>query len=167
MPAPIITLDVIQSLVPSAQALTKADVKRGNYPNPVTNPDFIAIERGDWHYVYWLDGNNDAHRISRAKDQHIAAFLIWHMTQLITLHIRMQRGRPEPVAEAAPVADESEISLPIPSGSSQFKKQIAYDRKTGDFALTFNGQSVGYASTYLEGEARLNQLAYEALRRAA
>lgn len=46
-----------------------------------------------------------------------------------------------------------------------YRKMIVYDRKTRDFALFLNGELVGYAATYLEGEAQLNKLVYELLSR--
>ena len=42
-------------------------------------------------------------------------------------------------------------------------KTINYDRGTGDFALYLDGELVGYAPTYLDGETRLNQLVYSRL----
>lgn len=42
-----------------------------------------------------------------------------------------------------------------------YKKMIVYDRKTKDFAMYLNGDLVGYASTYLQAKAVLDQLVYE------
>lgn len=42
-------------------------------------------------------------------------------------------------------------------------KTITYDRGTGDFALYLDGELVGYAPTYFDGESRLNQLVYDRL----
>lgn len=42
-------------------------------------------------------------------------------------------------------------------------KTMNYDRKTGDFALYLDGELVGYAPTYFDGETRLNQLVYDRL----
>ena len=42
-------------------------------------------------------------------------------------------------------------------------KTINYDRGTGDFALYLDGELVGYAPTYIDGETRLNQLVYDRL----
>lgn len=46
-------------------------------------------------------------------------------------------------------------------------KEIRYDRITKDFALYLNGELIGYASSYSEGESRLNELVYDLLRRAS
>lgn len=46
-------------------------------------------------------------------------------------------------------------------------KEIAYDRYSKDFALYLDGQLVGYAPTYQQGETRLDALVYELLRRGA
>ncbi|MCA0351990.1 MAG: hypothetical protein LCH85_08330 [Chloroflexi bacterium] len=46
-------------------------------------------------------------------------------------------------------------------------KEIRYDCITKDFALYLNGESIGYASSYSEGESRLNELVYDLLRRAS
>ncbi|GAA5531505.1 hypothetical protein [Herpetosiphon gulosus] len=40
-------------------------------------------------------------------------------------------------------------------------KAIRYDRLTKDFALYLNGELIGYASSYSEGESRLNELGYD------
>jgi hypothetical protein len=44
-----------------------------------------------------------------------------------------------------------------------YRKQIAFDRETKDFAMYLDGELVGYARTYLEAEVTLNQLVYELL----
>jgi hypothetical protein len=44
-----------------------------------------------------------------------------------------------------------------------YRKMIVYDRKSRDFAMYLNGELVGYAPTYLQAEASLNQLVYELL----
>lgn len=44
-----------------------------------------------------------------------------------------------------------------------YRKTIVYDRKSRDFAMYLNGELVGYAPTYLQAEATLNQLVYELL----
>lgn len=46
-----------------------------------------------------------------------------------------------------------------------YRKRIAYDRTTGDFAMYLNGELVGYAATYLQAESALNTLVYELLSR--
>ncbi|GAA5528935.1 hypothetical protein [Herpetosiphon gulosus] len=53
------------------------------------------------------------------------------------------------------------------STTPAFTKAIRYDRLTKDFALYLNGELIGYASSYSEGESRLNELVYEMLRRAS
>jgi len=42
-------------------------------------------------------------------------------------------------------------------------KTINYDRGTGDFGLYLDGELVGYAPSYFDGETRLNQLVYDRL----
>lgn len=49
----------------------------------------------------------------------------------------------------------------------QHQKAIVYDRETRDFALYLNGELVGFARTYQEGEATLDALITERLERAA
>jgi hypothetical protein len=44
-----------------------------------------------------------------------------------------------------------------------YKKHIKFDRETKDFAMYLDGELVGYARTYLEGETTLNELVYELL----
>lgn len=51
--------------------------------------------------------------------------------------------------------------------TTQPVKEIRYDAATRDFALFLNGQIVGYARSYSEGEETLNAIVYERLRRAA
>ena len=43
-------------------------------------------------------------------------------------------------------------------------RMIMYNRETHDFALFLHGTLVGYAHSYLEGEAVLDQLMLELLR---
>ena len=43
-------------------------------------------------------------------------------------------------------------------------KLIMYDRSTRDFAIYLDGELVGYARSYLEAEAVLDQLRMERLR---
>ncbi len=43
-------------------------------------------------------------------------------------------------------------------------KLIVYDRSTGDYAIYLDGELVGYARSYLEAEAVLDQLQLEILR---
>jgi len=45
-----------------------------------------------------------------------------------------------------------------------FRKNIMYSRDTRDFAMYLDGQLVGYAQSYLEAEAVLDQLMMELLR---
>lgn len=44
------------------------------------------------------------------------------------------------------------------------RRMIMYCRKTRDFAIYLDGQLVGYAPSYLEAEAVLDQLLLELLR---
>lgn len=44
------------------------------------------------------------------------------------------------------------------------RKMIMYDRSTRDFAIYVDGELVGYARSYLEAEAVLDQLQMELLR---
>ena len=44
------------------------------------------------------------------------------------------------------------------------RRLIMYNRMTKDFAMYFDGQLVGYARSYLEAEAVLDQLQMELLR---
>ncbi len=44
------------------------------------------------------------------------------------------------------------------------RKMIMYDRSTKDFAIYLDGELVGYARSYLEAEAVLDQLQMELLR---
>ncbi len=45
-----------------------------------------------------------------------------------------------------------------------FRKNIMYNRDTRDFAIFLDGALVGYAQSYLEAEAVLDQLMMELLR---
>lgn len=45
-----------------------------------------------------------------------------------------------------------------------FRKHIMYNRDTRDFAIYLDGSLVGYAPSYLEAEAVLDQLLMELLR---
>jgi hypothetical protein len=44
------------------------------------------------------------------------------------------------------------------------RRLIMYNRTTKDFAMYFDGELVGYARSYLEAEAVLDQLQMERLR---
>jgi len=44
------------------------------------------------------------------------------------------------------------------------RKLIVYDRSTRDYAIYLDGELVGYARSYLEAEAVLDQLHLELLR---
>ena len=44
------------------------------------------------------------------------------------------------------------------------RKMIVYNRTTRDFAIYLDGEVVGYARSYLEAEAVLDQLRMELLR---
>ncbi|MBM7845592.1 hypothetical protein [Herpetosiphon giganteus] len=63
---------------------------------------------------------------------------------------RTTKAKRAPVIPFVPVIN--------PSG-----KTIVYDRTTGDFGLYLDGELVGYAPTYFDGETRLNQLVYNRL----
>lgn len=45
-----------------------------------------------------------------------------------------------------------------------FRRNIMYNRETQDFAIFLDGTLVGYAHSYLEAEAVLDQLMLELLR---
>jgi hypothetical protein len=42
-----------------------------------------------------------------------------------------------------------------------YRKEIVYDRETRDYALYLDGELVGFARTYHEGEVLLDQLVFE------
>ena len=42
-----------------------------------------------------------------------------------------------------------------------YRKQIIHDRTTRDYAMYLNGELVGFARTYREAEAALNQLIFK------
>ena len=44
-----------------------------------------------------------------------------------------------------------------------YEREIVYDPKSKDFILYLNGQLVGFARTYQEGQAILDQLVYDLL----
>lgn len=44
-----------------------------------------------------------------------------------------------------------------------YRKEIAYDRETGDYAMYLDGELVGFARTYHEAEQVLDQLVFELL----
>lgn len=48
-----------------------------------------------------------------------------------------------------------------------YQKEIKFDRASKDYALFLDGECVGYARTYLEGETTLNALVAELLERDA
>lgn len=48
-----------------------------------------------------------------------------------------------------------------------YHKEIRYDRTTKDFAMYLDGELIGYARTYLDGEITLNQIVYDLLSNAA
>jgi hypothetical protein len=48
-----------------------------------------------------------------------------------------------------------------------YVKEIAYDRESRDFAMTLDGQLVGYARTYYEAEVALDNLVHELVMREA
>ncbi len=47
--------------------------------------------------------------------------------------------------------------------SITFTREISYDRETRDFALTLNGELVGFARSYADGERVLDELVYAKL----
>ena len=42
-----------------------------------------------------------------------------------------------------------------------YRKEIVYDKETGDFAMYLDGELVGFARTYHEAEITLDQLVFE------
>jgi hypothetical protein len=44
-----------------------------------------------------------------------------------------------------------------------FRKEIRYDRLTHDYALYLDGELVGFAATYHDGERTLDELAHSIL----
>ena len=42
-----------------------------------------------------------------------------------------------------------------------YRKQIIHDRTTHDYAMFLDGELVGFARTYQEAEATLNQLIFQ------
>lgn len=42
-----------------------------------------------------------------------------------------------------------------------YRKEIVYDKETGDFAMYLDGELVGFARTYHEAEITLDQLVLE------
>jgi hypothetical protein len=44
-----------------------------------------------------------------------------------------------------------------------YRKEIVYDRETHDYALYLDGELVGFARSYHEGEVTLDQLVFELL----
>jgi hypothetical protein len=52
----------------------------------------------------------------------------------------------------------------IDRSQSMFSRNIMYSRQTQDFAIFLDGALVGYAHSYLEAEAVLDQLVLELLR---
>jgi hypothetical protein len=44
-----------------------------------------------------------------------------------------------------------------------FTREIKYDRLTKDYAMTLNGEFVGYAASYHAAEIELDRLAFELL----
>ncbi len=44
-----------------------------------------------------------------------------------------------------------------------YKKKIVYDPETRDFAMFLNEELIGFARTYREAEATLDQLVFELL----
>jgi hypothetical protein len=44
-----------------------------------------------------------------------------------------------------------------------YRKEIVYDKETKDYAMYLDGELVGFARTYAEAEATLDQLVFELL----
>jgi hypothetical protein len=47
--------------------------------------------------------------------------------------------------------------------TTEFRKEIKYDRATKDYSLYLDGEYVGSARNYSEGERALNAMVYDAL----
>ncbi len=45
--------------------------------------------------------------------------------------------------------------------TTRARKEIVYDRETRDYAMYLDGELVGFARTYHEGEVTLDQLVFE------
>lgn len=45
----------------------------------------------------------------------------------------------------------------------QYRKEIAYDRETHDYAMYLDGELVGFARSYHDAEVTLDQLVFELL----
>lgn len=45
--------------------------------------------------------------------------------------------------------------------TTEYRKEIVYDRETRDYAMYLNGELVGFARTYHEAEVTLDQLVLE------
>jgi hypothetical protein len=46
---------------------------------------------------------------------------------------------------------------------AEFRKEIRYDRDTKDYSLYLDGEYIGSAANYHEGEEKLNATIYDAL----
>lgn len=44
-----------------------------------------------------------------------------------------------------------------------YRKEILYDKETGDYAMYLDGELMGFARTYKEAEMALDQLVFELL----
>jgi glutamate mutase epsilon subunit len=49
--------------------------------------------------------------------------------------------------------------------TNMYEKAIIYDPETRDFAMYLDGELVGFARTFQEGETTLNELVYDLLNR--
>ncbi len=45
-----------------------------------------------------------------------------------------------------------------------YRKEIVYDTETHDFAMYLNGELVGFAPSYQEAEAELDELVFDLIR---
>jgi hypothetical protein len=46
-----------------------------------------------------------------------------------------------------------------------YRKEIAYDRESRDYAMYLDGELIGFARTYHEAEVTLDQLCFELMTR--
>jgi hypothetical protein len=55
------------------------------------------------------------------------------------------------------MATKHNFTIAIPTDG----KCIRYDRETGDYACYLNGEFIGYAATYSDGETLCNEVSYD------
>lgn len=144
-----ITIDLIRKHLREAQSKTRLDYEL-EVQRELNNQLDLRIEstpsptNDDYCTIYHDAPDGETHVVSGAKDRTIATLLVTHLAELVH-------------------ADLVQAPVVIP----QYRKIITYDRVTGDFACYLDGQSVGYAPTYIAAETRLNELVYNLLTRAA